>query len=271
MPAADLPLLVRAALDAGPIALRFWKNAPRAWDKGGTAGPVTEADLAVNEQLEATLRAARPDYGWLSEESADDPARRRAERIFIVDPIDGTRAFIAGQDGFCHAIAVAERGRVTAAAVYLPARDLIYAASVDGPATRNGDPVRPSDTDLPGARVLTSRASLDPAMWRTDRPPPFRREFRPSIAWRLCLAAEGRFDAALSLRPCWEWDVAAASLIAARAGCVATDMNGGALRFNSAAAQVAGVVVAGPRLHGAIMGARRLAEPADPPEGEEVA
>lgn len=271
MPAADLPLLVRAALDAGPIALRFWKRQPRAWDKGGTAGPVTEADLAVNDHLESVLRAARPGYGWLSEESADDPARRKAARCFIVDPIDGTRAFMDGQDGFSHAIAVAEHGRVTAAAVYLPARDVIYAASVDAPATRNGDPVAPLDVDIDGARVLTSRAALNPAMWRADAPPPFRREFRPSIAWRLCLAAEGRFDAALSLRPCWEWDVAAASLIAARAGCTVTDMNGGDLRFNSAGAQVAGVVVAGPRLHRAIMAARRLADPVAPPEGEEVA
>ena len=76
-------------------------------------------------------------------------------------------------------------GRVTAAAVYLPARDVIYAASVDAPATRNGEPVAPSDMDIDGARVLTSRAALDPAMWRADAPPPFRREFRPSIAWRL--------------------------------------------------------------------------------------
>ncbi len=82
---------------------------------------------------------------------------------------------------------------------------------IDGPATRNGAPIAPADTALDGARVLTHARSTDPAFWRGGAVPPFRREFRPSLAWRLCLAAEGRFDAALSLRPAWEWDIAAAA------------------------------------------------------------
>ena len=109
MPAADLPLLVRAALDAGPIALRFWKRQPRAWDKGGTAGPVTEADLAVNARLETLLRPARPDYGWLSEESADEPARQDARHCFIVDPIDGTTNFMHAMPHFAITVGLERR------------------------------------------------------------------------------------------------------------------------------------------------------------------
>ncbi|WP_299362321.1 3'(2'),5'-bisphosphate nucleotidase CysQ [uncultured Paracoccus sp.] len=253
MPAADLSLLIDAARDAGRIALRYWRRSPRSWDKGGGQGPVTEADLAVNTHLETVLRGARPDYGWLSEESADDPSRLSAERCFIVDPIDGTRAFIDGQEGFSHALAVAHRGRVVAAVVHLPARDTLYAASSDASATCNGRAISPSDAGLQNARVLTNRASLDPALWRGGNKPAFRREFRPSLAWRLCLAAEGRFHAALSLRPAWEWDIAAASLIAEQAGCVVTDRTGGEMRFNTPRGLVDGVIVAGPRLHGLIL------------------
>ncbi|MBV0891965.1 3'(2'),5'-bisphosphate nucleotidase CysQ [Paracoccus sp. Z118] len=267
MPATDLPLLIRAALDAGPIAMRFWRQSPRAWDKGGTLGPVTEADLAVNEHLEEVLRSARPDYGWLSEESADSADRQDAVRCFIIDPIDGTRAFMDGQDGFSHSLAVVDDGRVTAGVVYLPARDLVYAASIDAPATLNDKPMGPTDVRIKGARVLTSRASMQPSLWRGGAVPGFKREFRPSLAWRLCLAGEGRFDAALSVQPCWEWDIAAASLIAAQAGCAVTDMRGHAMRFNTGPAKVPGLVVAGPRLHRQITAALK----GGPDDGEEVA
>lgn len=255
MPATDLALLVEAAEAAGQVALRYWRGALKSWDKGGGAGPVSEADLAVNDLLEQRLRGARPAYGWLSEESADDPARLDAARCFIVDPIDGTRAFIAGQDGFAVALAVAQGDRVTAGVVHLPARGVTYAARADGPATRNGHSIAPRPAALEGATVLTSKAALDPVHWRGGLVPPVRREFRPSLAWRLCLAAEGRFDAALSMRAAWEWDIAAASLIAERAGCAVTDRRGGAMRFNQARPLVDGLVVAAPGLHAGLRAA----------------
>ncbi|WP_339819092.1 3'(2'),5'-bisphosphate nucleotidase CysQ [uncultured Paracoccus sp.] len=253
---ADLDLLTAAARDAGRIALRFWRRDPQAWDKGGGAGPVTEADLAVNDALHATLTAARPDYGWLSEESEADPARLDAEHCFIIDPIDGTRAFIDGQDGFSHSLAVARGDRIVAAVVHLPVLELTYAAHVDGPATLNGAPIAPTDAAIEGARVLTYRAVADAPNWHSGMPG-FRREFRSSLAWRLCLAAEGRFDAALSLRAAWEWDIAAGALIAERAGARVTDRRGQPMRFNSEAAQVDGLIVAGSRLHGALLAALR--------------
>ncbi|MDS9466901.1 3'(2'),5'-bisphosphate nucleotidase CysQ [Paracoccus sp. MBLB3053] len=254
MPESDLELLERAAHEAGEIAMRYWRNDPRAWDKGEGAGPVSEADLAVNAHLEDMLLAARPHYGWLSEESTDDPSRLDAEHCFIIDPIDGTRAFLAGQEGFSHSLAIATGNRISAAVVHLPASGMTYAATAGGPAVLNGESLSPCEHDIAGARVLTSKPSLDPAFWR-GRQPTIRREFRPSLAWRLCLVAEGRFNATLSTRAAWEWDIAAGSLIAERAGCIATDLSGRCISFNTARALADGLVIAPPRLHGQLLSA----------------
>jgi len=246
----DLALLTAAAKEAGALALRYWKTAPKAWEKDAGAGPVSEADLAVNDLLAERLRGARPDYGWLSEESLDDAARLSAERIFVVDPIDGTRAFLANESGFAHAIAVVERGEVVAGVVHLPALEMTYAATVTGPALLNGMPIRPASVaQIEGSTLLTSKLTDDAGNWRNGVPS-YQRKFRSSLAWRLCLVAEGRFDAAISLRPAWEWDIAAASLIANRAGALTTDCHGGKLRFNCASAQVDGLLSAPEPLHG---------------------
>lgn len=255
MPGSDLDLIRAAAEDAGRLALGFWRGDYRHWDKQAGLGPVSEADLAVNARIEALLRPARPDYGWLSEESPDDPARLSARRCFIIDPIDGTRAFIEGNEGFAVCIAVVEDGRPLAGVVHLPALGLTYAAGASGPALRNGAPVRCSDPPAEGATVLAAKAALAPDHWRGGRVPGLRRHFRPSLAWRLCLVAEGRFDASLSVRPVWDWDIAAASLIAERAGCRVTDRSGRAFGFNSLSAQGNGLIVAGPRLHAALAAA----------------
>lgn len=258
MPETDLQILIQAAQHAGEIALKYWRNEPVFWDKGDNQGPVSEADLAVNNYLEDALRKARPEYGWLSEESTDDPSRHDARRCFIVDPIDGTRAFLDGQDGFSHSLAIAEGDRIVAGVVFLPARQICYSASIDGPATRNNQPIMPQDAPIESATVLASKPALNPVLWRDGLLPPFRREFRSSLAWRLCLAAEGRFNAAISLRAAWEWDIAAGSLIAERAGCVVSDCKGRPLRFNSVGAKTDGLVIAPSGLHGQIMA--RLAQ-----------
>lgn len=258
MPARDLALLTEAAQAAGEIALRYWRKRPETWDKPGGAGPVTEADLAVNAMLHAELGASRPDYGWLSEETPDDPARLGRGRNFIVDPIDGTRAFIEGDASFAHSLAVAEAGRITAAVVYLPARKALYAATETGAATLNGQPIHASGRTGPaGATLLTSKPNLAPEHWREGRPLPFRREFRASLAWRLCLVAEGRFDAMLSLRPTWEWDVAAGDLIARRAGAHVSDGTGDAIRYNAPEPLARGIIAAPEPLWRAIRSALR--------------
>ncbi|WP_413872969.1 3'(2'),5'-bisphosphate nucleotidase CysQ [Albidovulum sp.] len=246
MPANDdLALLTGAARAAGEIALRYWRKRPEIWDKPGGAGPVTEADLAVNAMLHADLGAARPDYGWLSEETPDDAVRLGRGRSFIIDPIDGTRAFIEGDVSFAHSLAVAEAGRIIAAVVYLPAKDALYAATETGEATLNGRPIRISDRiEAASATLLASRPNLQPEHWKAGAPPPFRREFRASLAWRLCLVAEGRFDAMLSLRPTWEWDIAAGDLIARQAGARVTDRMGHAITYNAAEPRAQGIIAA---------------------------
>jgi myo-inositol-1(or 4)-monophosphatase len=245
----DLALLTAAAHEAGDIARHYWRHDPQFWDKGAGAGPVSAADLAVNARLETVLRVARPDYGWLSEESPPDHGRLAAKRVFIIDPIDGTRAFLDGQDSFAHSLAVAEAGRVTAAVVYLPARDTLYTAAADGPAFCNAVPITVSARhELAGASVLAPRPALAPEHWRDGVVPSIERAFRPSLAWRLSLVAEGVFDAMLTLRPAWEWDIAAGALIAERAGATVTDRRGRNIRFNSPGAASDGIIAAPPSI-----------------------
>jgi myo-inositol-1(or 4)-monophosphatase len=249
----DLELLIGAAEAAGQIALGFWRKSPRVWDKGDQ-GPVTEADLAVNAHLERILRAARPDYGWLSEESPDGPARLGAGRVFVLDPIDGTRSFIEEAESFAVSLAVVEAGRPVAGVVHLPAMGLTYAAVAGAKATRNGQNIGPRPTP-PLPQVLTNRTALDPEFW-PGGVPVVRRNFRASLAWRFCLVAEGAFDAMLSMRPAWEWDTAAGSLIAESAGCVVTDPAGQPLVFNQPEPLGPGLIVAPPALHAALMARR---------------
>ncbi|MFN3824521.1 MAG: 3'(2'),5'-bisphosphate nucleotidase CysQ [Pseudorhodobacter sp.] len=256
--ADDLALLTAAARAAGEVALRFWKRDYAIRDKGQGEGPVTEADLAVDARLAEILREARPDYGWLSEESPEHGRRGTARRCFIIDPIDGTRAFIAGQDTFSHSLAVVEAGRVVAGVVYLPALDRLYAASVGGVALRNGAVISASArAGIEGARVLSPKSNFSADHW-PGGVPDVALSFRPSLAFRLCLVAEGRHDGMLTLRPAWDWDIAAGALIAARAGAVVTDAAGGQIVFNAADPRSPGVIAAAPGLHAALLQRRMV-------------
>lgn len=250
----DLSLLVDAAREAGTILRGFFANGSKAWEKPDSAGPVTEADMAANGALHARLTAARPGYGWLSEEGPDDPSRLAARRTFLVDPLDGTRAFIEGEHSWAVALAVVDAGRVTAGVVYLPMRDILYAAARGRGATRDGVPlsVRQRD-DLEGATVLSSRANFEARHWRDARVPQVRRQFRSSLAYRLSLVAEGRYDAMFRLRPAHEWDVAAGSLLVEEAGGVITDRKGRALSFNQPDPVFDGLITAAPALHEKIL------------------
>ena len=247
MPATDLSLLQDAAAEAGEIALSYFGRKPRIWDKDDNAGPVTEADLAVNEMLETALRKARPDYGWLSEESDDNEERLSTKRQFVIDPIDGTRAFIDGSHDWSHSLAVVEEGRVTAAVVHLPAKGRTYSAALGQGATRDGNPIQVAPSrPVVETEVLAARPNMKPAYWKAGVPPPFRRVFRSSLAYRLCLAAEGNVDAMMTLRRAWEWDIAAGALIVAEAGGRAADQRGASLIFNTPQALLDGVVAGGP-------------------------
>ena len=252
---ADTALLVEAGEAAGEIALRHFRKGVRTWDKDDDS-PVTAADLEINEMLEDRLGSARPDYGWLSEESEDCPSRLDRDRVFIIDPIDGTRSFIAGEEGFSVALAVVEHGEVTAAAVHLPARRETFSAARGHGARKNGEPLAASARDaIEEATVLTASWQMRAENW-PGGVPPLTRHFRSSLAWRMCLVAEARFDTMLTFRRAYEWDIAAGSLIAAEAGAQVTDGHGQAMRFNSAEGLQAGVIAAPPDLHAQIMAHR---------------
>lgn len=254
MPANDLALLSEAALAAGDIARHYWNNAPKVWNKTDNEGPVTEADFEVDRMLHSALLAERPGYGWLSEESPDALDRLAAEKTFIIDPIDGTRAFIAGQDIFAHSLAIAERGSITAAVVYLPIRDLLYTAALGEGAMLNGQRLMVFHaTELAGARVLGAKSNFEPRHWKGGVPP-VSRHFRASLAYRLCLVAQSRFDAMITLRDCWEWDVAAGDLIVREAGGRSTDRRGVALRYNNPRPKRPGLLAGGTRVHQALLG-----------------
>jgi len=254
LPASDLPLLIEAAREAGKIATRYTGESAKRWDKPGGLGPVTEADMAVNAMLERDLRAARPGYGWLSEETEDGAGRLAREHVFIVDPIDGTRSFIDGSATWAHSLAVADKGIVTAAVIYLPLRDKLYAAAAGRGATLNDGPITVSRREtLLGAHIIAAKPNLDPKNWKGGRVPDVVRAHRPSLAYRLSLVAEGRFDAMLTLRRSWEWDIAAGDLILREAGAVTSDRKGQPLRFNNAEPLLNGVVAARPALHAAVI------------------
>ena len=253
MPVRDLDLLRAAAASAGEIARRYFEGSNEVWQKGHD-DPVSEADIAVDRHLRETLLAARPDYGWLSEETADTPERQSARRLFIVDPIDGTRAFVAGERTWAHSLAVVEDGRTTAAVVCLPMKSRVYAAAEGEGATLNGVPISTSATvQADGARILASRPTLQDRFWR-DGAPPIERHFRPSLAYRMSLVAEGRFDGMITLRDSWEWDIAAGALIAGEAGAAVSDKAGRPLRFNNPHPVTHGVLAAAPGVHADLAG-----------------
>ena len=244
----DLDLLIVAARKAGDIAADFFKSAPKVWDKPAGQGPVTEADLAVDTMLRETLTAVRPSYGWLSEETDDTSDCLATTRQFIIDPIDGTRAFIDGSKDWAHSLAIVENGQVIAGVVYLPMKDQMFAAWHGKGATLNGETLHIGGTATPPT-ILTNTPTMDVTNWKNAQPPKVDRHFRSSLAYRMCLVAEGRFDGMITLRPSWEWDIAAGALILAEAGGTVTDKEGAPLRFNNPHPQVNGVIGAVPTFH----------------------
>lgn len=250
----DLELLKRAALEAGKVALEYHRSSFQVWDKPDEAGPVTDADLAVNRLLLETLKGARPEYGWLSEESEDDKDRLKREACFVVDPIDGTRSFINKENTWSHSLAITREGRPVAGVVYLPALDLLFTAEVGDTARLNGQPIAVSEqTSLDAARLLAVKIAQSSKFWKQGQVPKFERHHRPSLAYRLCLVAQGRFDGMLTFRDSWEWDICAGSLIAECAGARVSDVYGQPLKFNNAFPKTKGAVAAAPEVHEDIM------------------
>ncbi len=247
MPETDLDLLRDVAEKAGEIALSFFDSSPKIWEKDDNAGPVTEADLAVNAYFEERLKSARPEYGWLSEETEDATARLNTKRQFILDPIDGTRAFIRGSENWALSLAVVEDGQPIAAVVAMPKKATTYWADLGGGAFQDGARIQSSnERNVAASTVLSANFNLEPSYWKGGQLPPFETHFRSSLAYRLSLVAKGRFDSMITLRPTWEWDIAAGSLIVSEAGGCVCDRKGRTPRFNNAHPKIDGVLAGAP-------------------------
>jgi myo-inositol-1(or 4)-monophosphatase len=262
----DLDLVIQAARDAGALALSEREKGLKITSKAG-GSPVTNADLAVDVLLKERLLGARPDHGWLSEETADGPERLSKRRIFVVDPIDGTVAFMKDRPWWCVPIAIVEDGRPVAAVVHAPMLDETFTATAGGGAFLNGRRITASDTtDLDDAAVLADARLLgDAALW-PEPWPAMRLEKRNALAYRLSLVAAGAFDAAIATAPKWDWDLAAGALIAEEAGAKVSDHHGRPWTFNRADPRQAGLVCAAPGLWPLIVRrTRSIPLPADLP------
>lgn len=249
MPERDLELLRQAAIQSGEIAKHYFESDVQTWDKGDGQGPVTQADLEIDQMLRTNLLGARPSYGWLSEETEDDAARLGQNNVFIIDPIDGTRSFIKGQVNFAHSLAIAKGGTVVAAVVYLPMKDMLFEAAIGQGARLNGETVLHSGAaELGGARMLAQGSQFKDDLWAKGIPP-IERHFRSSLAYRLCLVAQGRFDGMFTLRDAWEWDIAAGDLICREAGATVTTRFGKTPIYNNRKPQQPGIFAAAPDIH----------------------
>ncbi|AOF89522.1 3'(2'),5'-bisphosphate nucleotidase CysQ [Sinorhizobium sp. RAC02] len=229
---ADLALLTAAARLAGARALEFFRKEPEVWWKNGGHSPVSAADFAANDILKKELLSARPNYGWLSEETDDDAGRLDCETVFVIDPIDGTRAFIAGKDIWCVSAAVVHKGRPVAGVLFAPSLDELFTAAADGVALKNGQPIKATEPD---ASRPTRMAVPEDMLRDIDKRVVggvHRISHVPSLAYRLAMVADGRIDATLVKRNAHDWDLAAADLILTRAGGSLVTLDGEPLSYN---------------------------------------
>lgn len=245
---ADLDLALEAVRAGGAEALKRFGKPLQVRDKSPN-NPVTDADLAVDAILADMLRPARPDYGWLSEETADDDSRLSARRVWVVDPIDGTRAFVKAKPHFSVCVALVEAGRPVAGVVFNPATDELFHAIKGGGAWLNGQSVKSSGTSaIEGCRMLGDRQMFAHPAW-PEPWPAMDIEARNSIAYRMCLVAAGIHDGAIALSAKCDWDLAAGTLILEEAGGVATTHLGTPYRFDRAKPEQLSMVAAGKALH----------------------
>ncbi len=225
---------------------RRWRGEVKAWEKV-PGHPVCDVDLDADQMLRERLMALDPEAGWLSEETADDAQRLSHVRVWVVDPIDGTRDFLRGRPGWAVSIALVEGGRPLLAVLDAPARAEQWCAATGQGATRNGEAITPSSrAHLPGARVpADTLPRTDADLVAVAKP--------NSIALRIAMVAAGEADLVASLRWGKEWDIAAAALIAEEAGAAVSDALGRPLRFNSTKAEAFGILATAPAIHAAAL------------------
>lgn len=249
MPGRNLEAVIAATREVGDMAMARWRGEGQAvnvWNKSHD-NPVSDVDLAVDARLKAVLGAMVPEAGWLSEETADNAARLSCRAMWCVDPIDGTRDFIRGRPGWAVSVALVVEGAVELGVLYAPALDELWVAQRGQGALLNGETLHASRrTTFDGARVpADSLPRIDRDLVMVTKP--------NSIALRMALVADDRADLVATLRWGFEWDVAAAALIATEAGATVTDAFGQPLIFNTPRAQAFGVIACAPGIHAAVV------------------
>jgi myo-inositol-1(or 4)-monophosphatase len=238
---------IQAALEVARMVLgRFAFGAVEAEYKLGH-DPITEADRLVNEVLRQNLWNDRE--GWLSEESVDDFSRLEKSRVWVVDPLDGTREFVAGIPEFCVSIAMVENGRPIAGGICNPATNEIFLGSLDSGITYNGKPARATQkSTLKGALVLASRSEVMRGEWKAFENLGFQIRPMGSVAYKLARVSAGLADVTFTLTPKHEWDVAAGAVLVESAGGFVTTLENAPLRCNNKNPLLSGLVAGGPLL-----------------------
>jgi myo-inositol-1(or 4)-monophosphatase len=236
--------LAEIVREAGTLAASMSGAQLKHWTKHGDS-PVTEADMAVDRLLHDRLTRLAPDCGWLSEETEDDRARLGSRRLWVVDPIDGTRAYLAGRTDWAVSVALVDNGRPVVGAVFAPAEDGLYLAAAGEGATRDGAPLAAKAGDsFAAARVAGPKPMI--AELETSLPGIVAEPKVHSLALRLARVASGQLDVAFASKSSHDWDLAAADLIVHEAGGAFGTLDGAIARYNSAEAR-----------HGALIAAER--------------
>jgi myo-inositol-1(or 4)-monophosphatase len=249
--ARDAALLTETVREAGALAKAMFRTELKNWTKGASS-PVSEADIAVNDLVEQRLRSATPDYGWLSEESADDDARLGKRLVWIVDPIDGTRAYLAGREDWCVSVALVADVTPVLAAVFAPATDeFLFDMRGQGATCNDRLVFATSGTGLDFSRMAGPKPLVQRLSPSADEIKLFPRI--GSLALRLCRVAQGSLDAAFAGGQSRDWDLAAANLIVQEADGRMTALSGDAIEYNRREVTHGVLVAAGHDRHARIV------------------
>lgn len=245
---------VDAARAAGEV-VRFYyrRKVDVRYKQGARRNPVSEADLEANRTIERLVRTAFPDDGWLSEETRDSPERLQKHRVWIVDPLDGSREFLEQIPEFVVCVALAVNAEAVLGVAYNPVREELFAGAKGKGAFLGERPVRVSGTAALGEAVfLASRSENERGEWEEFKSE-IRVELTGSVAYKLALIAAGKADATFSLTPKNEWDVCAGAALIEAAGGKITDRYGVVLRFNQMQTRLPGLIATNGLLHGPVM------------------
>src|SRR6266853_290786 len=249
----ELTLAKKAARVAGEILRGHWRRGGYHIGSKGVDNPVTAADLEADRAIKKLLHEPFPEYGWLSEETVDNDARLKCRRVWIVDPLDGTKEFINGIPEFSVAIALVEDGVPILGVTYNPIKREMYWAARGTGCHLNTRRVRVTRTrNLKGATVLASRSETARGEWQVFHGM-LKVSPTGSVAYKLAMVAAGKGDATFTRSPKSEWDIASGAALIMEAGGVITDIKGREIRFNQSSVKLEGLIADNRILHRALL------------------